>query len=436
MKPLPITANRRRSWPALLSLPIVLVLTSCGLGARQTEQPKDSIKVGILHSRTGTMSLSENTVAEAELLAIAEINRSGGIRLKQRRLLIEPIEEDGASDPATFAARAARLLDRNKVSVVFGGWTSASRKAMLPIFESRNRMLFYPLQYEGEECSANILYAGSTPNQQVTPAIQWLKQHRGNAFYLVGSDYVYPRTANRQIRDQVRQLDGRVVGERYLPLGSEDVAPVIAEIRSLLPSGGVIINTLNGDSNVSFFKALAAQKLDARHGYSVMSFSVSEEEVAAIGPDVMAGTLASWSFFQSLPTAASRQFTERFRQAYGMHRVTNDPAEAAYTMVRLWAAAVERANSLETPALRQALIGLRLQAPQGPVAVHPNLHLSKRALIGEVRSDGMFRIIHDAGVIIPRPWGSGPAAELHRCDWLRRPSAAESAAPAPPPGSP
>ncbi|MEB3332909.1 MAG: urea ABC transporter substrate-binding protein [Synechococcaceae cyanobacterium] len=406
------------------------------MGAPQGPQANERIKVGILHSRTGTMSLSENTVAEAELLAIAELNRSGGIRLNGRRLLIEPIEEDGASDPSIFAARAARLIDRDRVAVVFGGWTSASRKAMLPVFESRDRMLFYPLQYEGEECSANVLYAGSTPNQQVTPAIQWLRKHRGDEFYLIGSDYVYPHTTNRQIREQLRQLDGRVVGERYLPLGSEEIGPVIAEIRSRLPAGGVIINTLNGDSNVSFFKALSREGLDARHGYSVMSFSVSEEEVAAIGPASMAGSLASWSFFQSLPSAASRQFTARFQEAYGLHRVTNDPAEAAYLMVRLWAAAVERAGSLDTPALRRALIGLRLQAPQGVVEVQPNLHLTKRALIGEVQSDGMFRVVHDAGVITPRPWGNIEATAEHRCDWLRNPSATGSGAPAPRPGSP
>jgi urea transport system substrate-binding protein len=375
------------------------------------------LRVGVLHSRTGTMSFSENTVAEAELLAIEELNRRGGVVLKGERYRLEAVEEDGASQPMVFAQKAQQLIERDKVAVVFGGWTSSSRKAMIPVFEARNILLFYPVQYEGKECSPNVLYAGSAPNQQAMPAIEWLLQNKGQRFYLIGSDYIYPRSTNQQIRS-ILHGRGQIVGEKYLPLGSRDVAAVIADIKSQLPNGGIIINTLNGDSNVSFFQSLSAQGLDAAQGYTIMSFSISEEEVAAIGVNTMRGSYASWSFFQSLTNPGAKAFNTAFHNTYGAHRVTNDPSEAAYTMVMLWAAAVERADSTDTEQVRKALIGLRYQAPQGHVEVHPNLHLSKRSLIGEVQADGQFRVVHDDGVIIPQPWGSTASNHaIPRCDW-------------------
>jgi urea transport system substrate-binding protein len=363
------------------------------------------------------MSLSENTVAEAELLAIEEINRRGGVVLKGARYRLEAVEEDGASQPMVFAQKARQLIERDKVAVVFGGWTSSSRKAMIPVFEAHNKLLFYPVQYEGKECSPNVLYAGSTPNQQAMPAIEWLLQNKGQHFYLVGSDYIYPRSINQQIRSMLDHR-GKVSGEKYVPLGSRDLAAVTREIKSQLPSRGIIINTLNGDSNVSFFRALSAQGLVASEGYTIMSFSISEEEVAAIGVENMLGSYASWSFFQSLTNPGAKAFNAAFQNTYGAHRVTNDPSEAAYTMVMLWAAAVERADSTDTNQVRKALIGLRYQAPQGLVEVHPNLHLSKRSLIGEVQADGYFRVVHDAGVITPQPWGRrAPNHVIPRCNW-------------------
>ena len=379
-----------------------------------------ALKVGILHSRTGTMSLSENTVAEAELLAISEINQQGGIVLKDQIYRVEPIEEDGGSDPQTFAQKAKQLLDRDKVAVVFGGWTSSSRKAMIPVFETRNKFLFYPVQYEGEECSPNVLYAGSVFNQQAAPAIEWLLQTKGKTLYLVGSDYIYPARVNAQIRAAFSDKS-QIVGESYLPLGSRNMTAAVNTIKRQMPNGGIIINTLNGDSNVSFFRELTAQGLNAARGYSVMSFSISEEEVAAIGPAAMRGSYASWSFVQSLDSPRSKQFNAAFQNAYGAHRVTNDPSEAAYTMVMLWAAAVERAGSIQTDRVREALIGLRYDAPQGNIKVYPNLHLSKRSLIGEVQANGQFRVVHDAGQIVPKPWGSGlPNTAMPRCDWRRQ----------------
>jgi urea-binding protein len=212
----------------------------------------DGIKVGVLHSLSGTMAISEKSVVDSTLLAIDEINASGGVLGKQ----IIPIVEDGASDWPTFAEKARKLIDQDQVVVIFGCWTSASRKAVLPVFEEKNHMLFYPVQYEGQECSKNIFYTGAAPNQQIEPSVDWLLENKGKEFYLVGSDYVFPRTANTIIKAQVAAKGGTVVGEDYLPLGNTEVAPIIAKIRSALPNGGVIYNTLNGDSNVAFFKQL------------------------------------------------------------------------------------------------------------------------------------------------------------------------------------
>ena len=390
----------------------------CSCSQGEPQAPAGIVRVGILHSRTGTMSVSENTVAEAELMAIDEINRAGGLHVNGQKLKIIPIEEDGMSDWPTFARKAAQLIDRDKVSAVFGGWTSASRKQMLPVFESRRNLLFYPVQYEGQECSPAVVYGGSTPNQQSEPAVDWLVKNRGIKFFLIGSDYVYPRTANQIVRAQLQLRSASVVDEMYLPLGSKDVTAVIARIRNQLPQGGIIINTLNGGTNLAFFKALSQSGIDRKHGYTVMSFSVSEEEVAAIGPELMAGSLASWSYFQSVATPASRQFLDQFRARYGLNRVVNDPAEAAYSLVYLWAAAARRAGSVDPIKVRSALVGTTFTAPQGMVAVAKNLHLNKRSLIGQVKPDGQFQILEDSGVIPPKPFN--PYLEKSkglRCDW-------------------
>ncbi|MCH2184235.1 urea ABC transporter substrate-binding protein [Myxococcota bacterium] len=389
-------------------LPIWLLVAA--LGCSEPVEPglqyDGEVKVGILHSRSGTMAISENTVAEAELLAINQINADGGLRVGERRLAVIPIEEDGESDWPTFAARAAELIDNDGVAAVFGGWTSASRKAMLPIFESRDHLLFYPIQYEGQECSRNVLYGGSVPNQQIEPALTWLFENRSRKLFLVGSDYVYPRTANAIINAQARRDDAKVVGEIYLPLGSSQVEPIVAAIKKALPSGGVIVNTLNGDSNVAFFKSLKQSGIDAEHGYSIISFSAAEEEVSAIGPEYLKGSLAVWNFFHTLDTPASQAFAQSFAEMHGLHRVTSDPAEAAYTMVMLWALAVEKAGTVEVGAVRDALVDTEFDGPAGRVKVQPNHHLSKRVLIGEVQSDGSFRIIEDKGVIAPKPWST------------------------------
>ena len=383
-----------------------LLLEGCSDDTLTNKKPafQGEIKVGILHSRSGTMAFSEGTAAEGEALAIEEINAHGGIRLGGKRLKIMPIEEDGASDPRVFAAKARKLIEIDQVSVVFGGWTSASRKAMLPIFEEKNHLLFYPIQYEGQECSPNIFYGGAAPNQQIEPALDWLLRHKGKIFFLVGSDYVFPRTAHQIVRGHIEERGGSVTGERYLQLGSMEVGPIIAEIQKALPQGGIIINTLNGDSNVAFFKALNKAYLTPANGYYTMSFSIAEEEVSEIGPEYLEGSYASWSFFQTLDTPASRRFTKAFKFRFGQKRVTSDPTEAGYTLVHLWALSVESAKSAEIDKVRDALVRVSFDAPEGRVQFRPNHHLKKLSLIGEIQHDGMFKVLANNGSIEPKTW--------------------------------
>jgi len=402
----------------LLALSLVLLIIGCEAEPDMTSQFSGEVKVGILHSRTGSLAISEDTVAEAELLAIAEINGTGGITINQQKLKIVPIEEDGQSDWPTFARLAERLIDVDQVAVVFGGWTSSSRKAMLPIFENRDHLLFYPIQYEGEECSKNIFYAGATPNQQAEPAVEWLLENRGKVFFLIGSDYVYPRTVNRIIKAQLASSGGHLAGEIYVTVGDKNLQPAIDEILRTMPEGGVIINTINGDSNVAFFQTAYAAGLTLSDGYSIMSFSVSEEEVFAIGPKYLKDSLASWGFFQSIHSNKSEEFTERFRAMNGIHRVTNDPAEAAYGMVYIWASAATKANSVNPALVRQALPGTAFEGPGGRVEVQPNHHLKRRAFIGEVQTNGKFKIMHVGGVLKPQAWSQRlPENMGYRCDW-------------------
>jgi urea transport system substrate-binding protein len=414
-----------RSVAGATALAASLSLVACGGADKAGGDFDGEVKVGILHSRSGTMAISENTVAEAELMAIEEINAKGGIKIDGKKLKIVPVEEDGASDWPTFAEKAKKLIDQDQVAVVFGGWTSASRKAMLPVFEAKDHFLFYPIQYEGQECSKNIFYSGAAPNQQAEPAVDWLLKNKGKDFFLVGSDYVYPRTANTIMKEQLKASGGKVVGEDYLPLGNTEVAPIIAKIKQALPKGGVIVNTLNGDSNVAFFKQMKAAGITPANGYSIMSFSIAEEEIAAIGPEYLEGTYAAWNFFQSLDTPASKEFTKNFKAKYGDKRVTNDPAEAAYMMVYLWAAAAEKAGTVDDNKVREALIGVSFDAPEGKVTVMPNHHVEKRVLIGEVQKDGMFKILEDKGFVKPVAWNQFvPETKGYTCDWTQnRPDA-------------
>ena len=374
----------------------------------------DGIKVGILHSLSGTMAISETTVVDAEMLAIDEINAAGGVLGKQ----IVPIQEDGASDWPTFAEKAAKLIDQDQVSTVFGCWTSASRKAVLPVFESKKHMLWYPVQYEGQECSNNVFYTGATPNQQIEPAVDWLLKNKGKEFFLVGSDYVFPRTANTIIKEQLAAKGGKTAGEDYLPLGDTEVTPIIAKIKAALPNGGVIFNSLNGDTNVSFFKQMQGAGLTPDK-YPVMSVSVAEEEVRQIGPEYLQGHYASWNYYQTVESPANDKFVKAFKAKYGEDRVTSDPMEAAYIMVYLWKQAVEKAGTTDLEPVRKAAVGQKLDAPGGTVTMEPNHHISKTVRIGEVREDGLFDIVWSTeGPLEPVPWNQYVKdTKGFACDW-------------------
>lgn len=374
----------------------------------------DTIKVGILHSLSGTMAISEKSVVDAELLAIDEINAAGGVLGKK----IEPIKEDGASDWPTFAEKAKKLIDQDKVVTIFGCWTSASRKAVLPVFEEKNHMLWYPVQYEGQECSKNIFYTGAAPNQQIEPSVDWLLQNKGKEFFLVGSDYVFPRTANTIIKAQLQAKGGKTVGEDYLPLGNTEVTPIITKIKAALPNGGVIYNTLNGDSNVAFFKQLKGAGLGPDK-YPTMSVSIAEEEVKAIGQEYLKGHYAAWNYFQTVDTPTNKKFVEAFKKKYGADRVTNDPMEAAYIAVYLWKQAVEKAKSTDIEAVKKAALGQTFDAPEGKVTLDNNHHLSKFVRIGEVSDNGLFKIVYSTDkAIAPVPWNQFVAeTKGYACDW-------------------
>lgn len=360
----------------------------------------ETIKVGVLHSLSGTMSISEVTVRDSTLLAIEEINAAGGVLGMQ----LEPIVEDGASDWPTFAEKAGKLLLEDGVAVVFGGWTSASRKAMLPVFEENNGLLFYPVQYEGLEQSPNIFYTGATTNQQIVPGVEFLLEQGKTKFFLLGSDYVFPRTANTVIQAQVAAVEGAsVVGEEYVPLGDTEFSTIIAKIRQAEPD--VIFNTLNGDSNVAFFK----QFIDA--GYSaetlpVMSVSVAEEEVGGIGIENIVGQYVAWNYYQTVDSEVNTAFVEAFKAKYGEDRVTSDPMEAGYFGVYLWAAAVEAAGSTDVDAVKAAADGISFEAPEGTVTIDgPTQHTYKIVRIGQIREDGLIDSIWETdGPVKPDPY--------------------------------
>ncbi|MDO8188835.1 urea ABC transporter substrate-binding protein [Conexibacter sp. JD483] len=368
----------------------------------------DAIKVGILHSLSGTMAISEVTVRDSELLAIDEINRSGGVLGKQ----IEPVIEDGASDWPTFAEKAQKLISEDRVAATFGGWTSASRKAMLPVFESNRALLFYPVQYEGLEQSPYIFYSGATTNQQIIPGLEYLKEQGARSLFLVGSDYVFPRTANKEIKAWARANDVEILGEEYTPLGHTEYGTLISKLQEARPDA--VFNTLNGDSNVAFFKQLKGAGVSARD-MPVMSVSVAEEEVAGIGPENIAGHPVAWNYYQTTDTPENRRFVRAFKDRYGADRVTSDPMEAGYVQVHIWAKAVEKAGSTDPEKVKEAARGLTFDAPEGRVRVDDvNQHLYKTARIGVIEPDGQIREVWSSGrPIAPDPylrtydWASG-----------------------------
>ena len=390
---------KKLSFIIIASLVLGVLFTTVFTGCKRGSG--DTVKVGLLHSLTGPMAISEISVRDAVLLAIEEINAAGGVLGKQ----IEYFEEDGQSEPSVFATRAERLVGQLGVATVFGCWTSSSRKAVLPIFEEYESLLWYPVQYEGMEASPNIVYSGAAPNQQIVPAIEYLIANGYKRFFLLGSDYVFPRTANMIINAQVRNAGLQVVGEEYAAMDQTDFASIIARIEAANPD--VIVNTLNGTGNVSFFKQMSEKNYDASR-YMTMSFSIAEEEVAAIGANILVDHLVSWNYYQTTDTTENEKFVAAYKARFGQNRVTSDPAEAAYIAVYLWKAAVEKADSFEVAdvlaAIRTGTISF--QAPEGFVTIDGNnQHLSKPVRIGKVGTDGLIREVWATpGPVAPDPY--------------------------------
>jgi len=381
-----------RGKTSLATLCIVLLgfLVAAGL-LWQFSEHKPPIKIGVLHSLTGTMAASESPLVDAVRLAVEESNQSGGIDGAQ----IEIIVTDCRSDPVYCAQQAEKLITQDKVQALFGCWTSSCRKAVKPVVEKHHHLLFYPVQYEGLEKSSDIIYTGAAPNQQIIPMVSWALQGRGKRAYLIGSDYVFPRTANRIVKKLLLAQGGQLVAERYAPLGEQKLDKIVREIVALHPD--FVVNTLNGDSNLYFFRAL--QKAGVRaQDIPVFSTSIAEAELAAMGPELVVGHYAAWNYFQSADNDENREFIENFRRRSGRERVLDDPMEAAYIGVHLWVNALRGAETLDMATVKIVLEQQTLAAPEGIVAVDPDTrHLWKQVRIGRARADGQFDIVWQSG---------------------------------------
>ncbi|HKJ00571.1 MAG TPA: urea ABC transporter substrate-binding protein [bacterium] len=388
-----------------------------------------TIKVGILHSLSGTMAISETSLKDVALMTIEEINKHGGVLGKK----LEPIVVDPASNWPLFAEKARELLQKDKVAVVFGCWTSVSRKSVLPVFEELNGLLFYPVQYEGEESSYNVFYTGAAPNQQAIPAVEYLMSKDGGSakrFVLLGTDYVYPRTTNKILRAFLHSkgVKDSDIWETYTPFGFSDYQTIVARIKKFATGKRTaVISTINGDSNVPFYKELANQGIKASN-IPVMAFSVGEEELRGVDTKPLVGHLAAWNYFMSLKTPENKAFVKEW-EAYvkehhlpgGSKRVTNDPMEATYIGIHMWAQAVDQAGTTDVNAVRQALGYQHFESPSG-FDVHldeKNHHLWKPVFIGEIQSNGQFDVVWKTkGPVRAQPWSKYvPDSAKKKADW-------------------
>ncbi|MGV0717651.1 urea ABC transporter substrate-binding protein [Mycolicibacterium sp. XJ662] len=385
-----------------------LVLAGCGSkagesGSASAESCVDtsgpSVKIGALNSLSGTMAISEVTVRNAIDLAVEQINAAGGVMGKQ----VELVGEDGASEPTVFAEKAEKLISSDCVAAVFGGWTSSSRKAMLPVFESTDALLYYPVQYEGLEASDNIFYTGATTNQQIVPALDYLKEQGVTSLYLVGSDYVFPQTANRIIKAYADANGIEIKGEDYTPLGSTDFSTIVNKIRTA--DADAVFNTLNGDSNVAFFREYRNVGLTPQD-MPVVSVSIAEEEIGGIGVQNITGQLTAWNYYQTIDTPVNNAFVKAYKDKYGADKPTSDPMEAAYVSVYLWKNTVEKAKSFDVSAIQDNAGGVTFDAPEGLVTIDgENHHITKTARIGEIRPDGLIYTVWESpGPIEPDPY--------------------------------
>ena len=408
-------------WP-LLGLALILSIT--------VQAADDTIKVGILHSLSGTMAISETSLKDVALMTIEEINANGGVLGKK----VEAVVVDPASNWPLFAEKARELLQKNKVAAVFGCWTSVSRKSVLPVFEELNGLLFYPVQYEGEESSRNVFYTGAAPNQQAIPAVDYLMSKEGGEakrFFLLGTDYVYPRTTNKILRAYLHSkgITDADIEEVYTPFGHSDYQTIVANIKKFAAAGKrtAVVSTINGDSNVPFYKELANQGLKATD-VPVVAFSVGEEELRGIDTKPLVGHLAAWNYFMSLDTPENKAFIAKWKDYVkknklpgGDKRVTNDPMEATYIGIHMWRQAVEQAGTTDVDAVRQALGYQTFKAPSGFTEEldAKNHHLHKPVFIGEIRDDGQFDIVWKTdGPIRAQAWSPYlPDSAKKVADW-------------------
>ncbi|MEN9778917.1 MAG: urea transporter substrate-binding protein [Pseudomonadota bacterium] len=380
-------------------------------------QAGNTIKVGVLHSLSGTMAISETVLKDTVLMAIDEINAKGGVLGKK----LEPVVVDPASNWPLFAEKAKQLVTQDKVAAVFGCWTSVSRKSVLPVFEETNALLFYPVQYEGEELSPNVFYTGAAPNQQAIPAVEYLMSKDGGSakrFVLLGTDYVYPRTTNKILRAFLKSkgIPDADIMEEYTPFGHADYQSIIAKIKKFSSEGKktAVISTINGDSNVPFYKELGNQGLKAKD-VPVVAFSVGEEELRGVDTKPLVGHLAAWNYFQSIKNGTNDEFIKKWA-AYAKAKniaghkdkpLTNDPMEATYIGVHMWAQAVAKAKSTDVDKVRAAMYGQTFKAPSGITSKmdEKNHHLHKAVFIGEVQADGQFKVVWKTpGPVVADPW--------------------------------
>ncbi|MGB0127567.1 MAG: urea ABC transporter substrate-binding protein [Rhodocyclaceae bacterium] len=382
---------------------LVLTASLAAIGTLPNAYAADTIKVGILHSLSGTMAISETALKETALMTIAEINAKGGVMGKK----LEPVVVDPASNWPLFAEKARQLISKDKVAVVFGCWTSVSRKSVLPVFKELNGLLFYPVQYEGEELEKNVFYTGAAPNQQAIPAVEYLMSKEGGGakrFFLLGTDYVYPRTTNKILRAFLKSkgVKDSDIEEKYTPFGHSDYQTIVADIKKFSAGGKTaVISTINGDSNVPFYKELGNAGLKATD-VPVVAFSVGEEELRGVDTKPLVGHLAAWNYFMTQKNPVNDGFIKSYRdwaKKSGLPNadkvVTNDPMEATYVGMHMWKQAVEKAKSTDVDKVIAAMGGQTFKAPSGFTLTMDatNHHLHKPVLIGEVRPDGQFNVV-------------------------------------------
>ena len=383
----------------------------------------DTIKVGILHSLSGTMAISETTLKDVMLMLIEDQNKKGGVLGKK----LEPVVVDPASNWPLFAEKARELLQVHKVDVVFGNWTSVSRKSVLPVFEELNGILFYPVQYEGEESSKNVFYTGAAPNQQAIPAVDYLmKNEKVERWVLAGTDYVYPRTTNKILETYLKAkgVAADDIMVNYTPFGHSDWQTIVADIKKFGSAGKktAVVSTINGDANVPFYKELGNQGVKAED-IPVVAFSVGEEELAGLDTKPLVGHLAAWNYFMSIDTPSNDEFIEKWQKFIkDDKRVTNDPMEAHYIGFQMWVKAVENANSTKTDDVLDAIVGVTVpNLTGGYSAMMPNHHITKPVLIGEIQEDGQFETVwRTPGLVAGDAWSDFlPGSKDLIADWRK-----------------